>query len=53
MTALAEPDPPAPKAAVALLCLAVGIVLADSAIVTLALPSILREFGAEVSDKDL
>lgn len=38
-----------PPAAVALLSLAVGIVLADSAIVTLALPSILREFDAEVS----
>jgi MFS family permease len=31
-----------------LLCLAVGTVLADSAIVTLALPSILREFDVEV-----
>ena len=41
--------PPASKAATALLSLAVGIVLADSAIVTLALPSILREFDAEVS----
>jgi MFS family permease len=50
VTALAEPARRAPKAAVALLCLAVGIVLADSAIVTLALPSILREFGAEVSE---
>lgn len=40
----------APRAAVALLSLAVGIVLADSAIVTLALPSILREFDAEVSE---
>jgi MFS family permease len=36
--------------AVALLSLAVGIVLADSAIVTLALPSMLREFDAEVSE---
>ncbi len=35
--------------AVALLSLAVGIVLADSAIVTLALPDILRELDAEVS----
>ncbi len=32
-----------------ILSLAVGIVLADSSIVTLALPSILREFDAEVS----
>lgn len=36
--------------AAALLSLAVGIVLADSAIVTLALPSILRELNAEVSE---
>lgn len=36
--------------AVALLSLAVGIVLADSAIVTLALPDILRELNAEVSE---
>jgi len=35
---------------VALLSLAVGIVLADSAIVTLALPSILRQFDAEVGE---
>ncbi len=35
--------------AVVLLSLAVGIVLADSAIVTLALPSILRDFHADVS----
>lgn len=49
MTAVAQPGPPARKLAVALLSLAVGIVLADSAIVTLALPSILREFDAEVS----
>ncbi len=41
---------PHTNAAVATLSLAVGIVLADSAIVTLALPSILREFGAEVSE---
>lgn len=33
-----------------LLALAVGIVLADSAIVTLALPQILRELDAEVSE---
>ena len=37
------------KLQVPLLSLAVGIVLADSAVVTLALPSILREFDAEVS----
>ena len=40
---------PASRSAVAVLSLAVGIVLADSAVVTLALPSILREFDAEVS----
>ena len=40
---------PASRTAVAVLSLAVGIVLADSAIVTLALPSILRDFDAEVS----
>ena len=40
---------PASRSAVAVLSLAVGIVLADSAIVTLALPSILRDFDAEVS----
>lgn len=39
----------APRVAIALLSLAVGMVLADSAIVTLALPSILRDFDAEVS----
>jgi MFS family permease len=44
---LTAPEKPA---AVALLSLAVGIVLADSAIVTLALPSILRELDAEVSE---
>ncbi len=49
MTAVIEPVRPVPKFAVALLSLAVGIVLADSAVVTLALPSILREFDAEVS----
>ncbi len=38
-----------PRPAVALLSLAVGIVLADSAIVTLALPAILRELDADVS----
>ena len=48
-TAPVTPAPPPPGGAVALLSLAVGIVLADSAIVTLALPSILREFDAEVS----
>jgi len=45
----AAPASAASKRAVALLSLAVGIVLADSAIVTLALPSILRQFDAEVS----
>jgi predicted MFS family arabinose efflux permease len=35
---------------IAVLSLAVGIVLADSAIVTLALPQILRELDAEVSE---
>jgi MFS family permease len=39
-----------PSVAVAVLSLAVGIVLADSAIVTLALPSILRELDADVSE---
>jgi predicted MFS family arabinose efflux permease len=39
-----------PRPEVALLSLAVGIVLADSAIVTLALPSILRELDTEVSE---
>jgi predicted MFS family arabinose efflux permease len=38
-----------PKTAVTVLSLAVGTVLADSAIVTLALPSILRQFDVEVS----
>jgi MFS family permease len=42
--------PPTSNVAVAVLSLAVGIVLADSAIVTLALPSILRELDAEVSE---
>jgi MFS family permease len=42
--------PPPATVAVALLSLAVGIVLADSAIVTLALPSILRELDAQVSE---
>jgi MFS family permease len=42
--------PPASNVAVAVLWLAVGIVVADSAIVTLALPSILRELDAEVSE---
>ena len=32
------------------LALATGIVLADSAVVTLALPDILRELGAEVGE---
>ena len=49
MTASDDTTPTQPRAAVALLSLAVGIVLADSAIVTLALPSILREFDAQVS----
>lgn len=46
MTASPKPT----NVAVALLSLAVGIVLADSAIVTLALPDILRELDAEVSE---
>jgi MFS family permease len=47
----ATPDPTtASNVAIALLSLAVGIVLADSAIVTLALPSILRELDAQVSE---
>jgi MFS family permease len=50
LTTLANPTPPSSRLSVALLSLAVGIVLADSAIVTLALPSILREFDAEVSE---
>lgn len=41
---------PSSKTSVALLSLAVGIVLADSAIVTLALPSIMRELDAGVSE---
>ncbi len=40
----------ADRAAVAVLSLAVGIVLADSAIVTLALPEILRQLDAEVGE---
>lgn len=46
----ARPAPAASRGAVAVLALAVGIVLADSAIVTLALPEILRELGAEVAE---
>lgn len=43
--------PPARSAgAVAALSLAVGVVLGDSGVVTLALPEILRDFGAEVGD---
>ncbi|MEA2148796.1 MAG: hypothetical protein QOD69_626 [Solirubrobacteraceae bacterium] len=38
-----------PGAASLLLALAVGLVLADSSVVTLALPAILREFDATVS----
>lgn len=41
---------PRSNVAIALLSLAVGVVLADSAIVTLALPSILRELDADVSE---
>jgi predicted MFS family arabinose efflux permease len=36
--------------AVAALSLAVGVVLGDSGVVTLALPEILRDFGAEVGE---
>ena len=50
VTAATAPARPTPAVAVALLSLAVGIVLADSAVVTLALPSILRELDAEVSE---
>ncbi|MEJ7825198.1 MAG: MFS transporter [Solirubrobacteraceae bacterium] len=39
----------APTDATPLLALAVGLVLADSSVVTLALPAILREFDASVS----
>jgi len=39
----------APTGAAPLLALAVGLVLADSSVVTLALPAILREFDASVS----
>jgi predicted MFS family arabinose efflux permease len=42
-------SPPAARAAaVALLSLAVAVVLGDSGVVTLALPEILRDFGAQV-----
>ena len=47
---LETPKPQATNVAVPLLSIAVGVVLADSAIVTLALPSILRELDAEVSE---
>lgn len=39
----------APAGSARLLALAVGLVLADSSVVTLALPAILREFDASVS----
>ena len=48
LTTLEKPTPPASNVAVALLSLAVGIVLARLGVVTLALPEILRDFGAEV-----
>ena len=44
---LARP-PAAHTAAVAVLSLAVAVVLGDSGVVTLALPEILRDFGAQV-----
>src|SRR6478672_6706765 len=42
--------PPARAGAVAGLSLAVAVVLGDSGVVTLALPEILRDFGADVGD---
>lgn len=42
--------PPARPGAVAALVLVVAVVLGDSGVVTLALPEILRDFGAEVGE---
>jgi len=41
-------SPPAARTAAAVLSLAVAVVLGDSGVVTLALPEILRDFGASV-----
>ena len=42
--------PTARRGAVAALVLVVAVVLGDSGVVTLALPEILRDFGAEVGE---
>jgi predicted MFS family arabinose efflux permease len=42
--------PPARTGAIAALSLVVAVVLGDSGVVTLALPEILRDFGAEVGE---
>ena len=42
--------PAAPTGAIAALSLVVAVVLGDSGVVTLALPEILRDFGAEVGE---
>src|SRR3954468_18693287 len=42
--------PPAQAGAVAAVSIVVAVVLGDSGVVTLALPEILRDFGAEVGD---
>src|ERR1700739_4646736 len=43
-------SPPRRRGAVVALSLAVAVVLGDSGVVTLALPEILREFGAQVGE---